>query len=90
MVEDFLSMWRSLQGASHNATGSSAKRETDGEDVLRAHPQWYRAEAEEWERLARQVSLIPDREYFLAYAGELRAKAAALEANPRRASDNGY
>ena len=54
-----------------------------------------RAEAERWERLARQISLLPDRAYFLslgqisllpdrAYflslASELRAKAAALEA----------
>ena len=39
-----------------------------------------RAEAERWERLARQISLLPDRAYFLSLASELRANAAALEA----------
>lgn len=84
MVEDFLSKWRSLQRDSYDDAGASVEPATNGEDVtsaLAAHPQWYRAEAEEWERLARQVSLIPDREYFLAYARELRTRASTLEAS---------
>jgi len=40
----------------------------------------YRAEAVLWERLAAQISLLPDQEYLLALARELRAKAAAVEA----------
>ena len=89
MVEDFLSMWRSLQGASHDDGDASVEPAAHGEDVtsaLAAHPHWCRAEADEWERLARQVSLLPDREYFLAYARELRTRAATIEANPRHAA----
>lgn len=80
MIEDFLST-RSLPG--HDGDdGSTATPEADrgeGAPSTAAHPQWYRAEADEWERLAGQVSLISDREYFLSCASELRAKAAALE-----------
>lgn len=40
----------------------------------------YRADAALWEHIAERISLIPDREYLLSTALELRAKAAALEA----------
>lgn len=71
-------MRRTLERAGPDDTGSRVKLETaDGNGA--AHSQWYRAEADEWERLASQISLIPDRQYFLACARELRAKAAALE-----------
>lgn len=40
---------------------------------------FYRAKADECEWIARQISLTPDRQYFLSCARELRAKAAALE-----------
>ena len=49
----------------------------------------YRAEAARWEHIALQMSLIPDREYLLSLACELRAKAAAQEASCAAAADTG-
>lgn len=75
-------MRRTLERADQDDTGSCVKLETGDGSVaagLAAHSQWYRAEADEWECLASQISLIPDRQYFLSCARELRAKAAALE-----------
>jgi hypothetical protein len=83
MVEDTLSRRRCRTAQTlQDDAGSAVNLEPDDGSVAAspaAQPRCFRTEAEELERLAWQVSLMPDRQYFLSCARELRAKAATLE-----------
>lgn len=92
MLAEFLKTWRSLTEVAQDGAAECGEREMRGgllNLLSTAHSQRYRAEADEWERLASQVSLIPDRQYFLAYARELRDKADGLESQTAKVSGDG-
>jgi hypothetical protein len=81
MFDRGASAWPREAGAESSPhSDATGDREPDPPDELLRLAATCRAEAERWERLAGQISLLPDRAYFLSLAAELRAKAAALEA----------